>query len=1334
MAGNGYDGVSYGGVPYERGNSFVIPYTVAEGTALKYNEYLIRNVAIADAWSSTDKTANITLSNVDKTAMVSASAFAAVRSTTKRSAGPYYAEFVISSVASDMRVGLKSSSSSINDTTSAFSLSQNGDLRNTSNTLMGNIGSLQAGDVVGVAWNANYVWFRRNSGYWNNNATANPSLAANGFACSFGSATFGLWFTSSTINISTVVRTTAAALTFNPPGGFQSWMAERLSVVDGWDVNDKADDIVLPITGQHRLATTIDTAILGARSSTRVVNGTPGKHFLQWVIGNYPPVNVGIQSYSAGLTNSADAVHVYLTNGDIKVPPSGTVVGNIGGSVGIDDVITAAWDTGTEEVWFRKNLGNWNNNAAANPDTGVGGISVAGAANIAHAAWFATMGAIGDIVTLRTRKDDFSTTVTPERKNLVLHSQDFANAYWTGANVTRLDNVIVAPDSTTTASSFEATGATSLAHNTYNVGNKITNIPAGPCTLSIHGKYAGGQWLQLGSSTGVSSFANFDLANGVVGAKSADATSSIINVGNGWYRCTLTFTKTNNADMYAYINMLGSDVATFGAASIITGYILYIWGLQVEPHNKATPYVATTTAAVTVPAVVTPLEMPTDYLSWMGEAIGPPADRPVASSLSVAAPAISSSTLTQVHTLPAPLPINLTVPSYGVGTIVQRHELASPIATVSGLPVFGAILFKQTVPLATSALIVAPYVLGVPATMTQAHKIVAQPFAPLWSYTSPAIAQDHALTAANLSVAPVLDESTIKLVVPMFADDLTTSAPVIAAANATVRLALAASGFIGTGFGYANAVIHEINLLSAANLATGPPVLPATPWGVQRTFTAAAFATTAPTIGATALTQRHPCIATSHATSAPSFGAATFNQVYTLTAALAASSPTIGGSSINQKQVLPAPLSIFDVNYPVIPIGFLGQAGVFTPLPAAAGIPAIGVSTLAQRQVLTAAYAPKSPVIGSAIYSKNILPAPLAITAPSIGTSALTIALDVDALVAPVPVIGTPALKKVLTAANLTAPLPVIAAGVLKQAHALGADPLVVAPDIPTAYMSQAGVFSLVPLNVSEPVIGTAAFTQRQVLAAVALSVAVPSIGQGVYGRVIPAIALTVTSPSVGTGPVLRKVLTPSGFASPAPMLDDTAWLAVSITAADLAPTPTIGVGTIKQRHVFVGSSIAVVSPLTSPVVLGQAGVLQFMPLVAGQPTFTIPLLKQRHVLAATGCDGRAADDRCRHDRAGASVRHRGRAAIDCRACARARHQGDRADAPAHRGPRARRARARGRGAASGESTRHRSRLLGHHSDCQRRNLWPGSPCHRTGRDGSIAFRGYVCPWQGGPG
>jgi hypothetical protein len=71
--------------------------------------------------------------------------------------------------------------------------------------------------------------------------------------------------------------------------------------------------------------------------------------------------------------------------------------------------------------------------------------------------------------------------------------------------------------------------------------------------------------------------AYFDASTGVA-TSGASATASMTNVGNGWFRCTLSYTS-NTTSTQAYI-ATASGGATISSGDATKG--IYIWGAQLE--------------------------------------------------------------------------------------------------------------------------------------------------------------------------------------------------------------------------------------------------------------------------------------------------------------------------------------------------------------------------------------------------------------------------------------------------------------------------------------------------------------------------------------------------------------------------------------------------------------------------------------------------------------------------------------------------------------------------------------------------------------------------------
>jgi hypothetical protein len=179
-------------------------------------------------------------------------------------------------------------------------------------------------------------------------------------------------------------------------------------------------------------------------------------------------------------------------------------------------------------------------------------------------------------------------------QNLSSNSQTLASFGQT--NTTTTNNAAVAPDNTSTASSVVPTTSSAI-HRLYNTGSAINVINGITYTSSVYAKANGYRYLYLNQSSAFNAGATFDLQAGTV-LNGASGTSSIVSVGNGWYRCIITGTATSSqsASLYWSINNAYVVSDTTFAGDGTSG--LYMWGVQVELGSVANTYVPTTTTAI----------------------------------------------------------------------------------------------------------------------------------------------------------------------------------------------------------------------------------------------------------------------------------------------------------------------------------------------------------------------------------------------------------------------------------------------------------------------------------------------------------------------------------------------------------------------------------------------------------------------------------------------------------------------------------------------------------------------------------------------------------------
>jgi hypothetical protein len=174
-------------------------------------------------------------------------------------------------------------------------------------------------------------------------------------------------------------------------------------------------------------------------------------------------------------------------------------------------------------------------------------------------------------------------------ENEIVQSENFSSNSWNKSSnrVSITSDLITAPDGEVTADL-----ATWSTPNFSDALSQNKTITAGTYTASIYLKYNGSQWVQMffGSQGFGGGHGNFDLLNGVQG--SSLGSSSIEDVGDGWYRCSLTRTASINAStgLCATISVSSGTASRFGSG-IAGSY--YVWGAQLNKSSTAQTYART---------------------------------------------------------------------------------------------------------------------------------------------------------------------------------------------------------------------------------------------------------------------------------------------------------------------------------------------------------------------------------------------------------------------------------------------------------------------------------------------------------------------------------------------------------------------------------------------------------------------------------------------------------------------------------------------------------------------------------------------------------------------
>jgi len=177
------------------------------------------------------------------------------------------------------------------------------------------------------------------------------------------------------------------------------------------------------------------------------------------------------------------------------------------------------------------------------------------------------------------------------RTNLFTYTEELDNAAWSKTAVTTpvaSNNSILSPTGTLTADKLVPTNT---ASTTRNVVQGISVTSGKRYTLSLYAKAAELSKIGLMFGAGFSAtqrYAWFDLSIGVLGESQAGLTTSIVSVGNGWYRCSIS----NAASSNSALSTIGTYLTNGGFLDSIAGNGvngIYVWGLQVEETTSTIP-------------------------------------------------------------------------------------------------------------------------------------------------------------------------------------------------------------------------------------------------------------------------------------------------------------------------------------------------------------------------------------------------------------------------------------------------------------------------------------------------------------------------------------------------------------------------------------------------------------------------------------------------------------------------------------------------------------------------------------------------------------------------
>jgi hypothetical protein len=179
----------------------------------------------------------------------------------------------------------------------------------------------------------------------------------------------------------------------------------------------------------------------------------------------------------------------------------------------------------------------------------------------------------------------------PQRTNIALFSEQFDNAVWTKTRTTVSANSLVSPDGNLNADKIDETATTGV----HQISATIT-VTAGVHTMSVFAKKGERNFVRVYEDT-TANGAYFNLNTGVIGTiDGPTATAKIEDYGNGWYRCSVTYTE---GGIICRIRVAVAQQDAEASYSGTAGNGIYAWGAQCEAGAYATSYIPTLSTSVT---------------------------------------------------------------------------------------------------------------------------------------------------------------------------------------------------------------------------------------------------------------------------------------------------------------------------------------------------------------------------------------------------------------------------------------------------------------------------------------------------------------------------------------------------------------------------------------------------------------------------------------------------------------------------------------------------------------------------------------------------------------
>jgi hypothetical protein len=200
------------------------------------------------------------------------------------------------------------------------------------------------------------------------------------------------------------------------------------------------------------------------------------------------------------------------------------------------------------------------------------------------------------------------------RTNLLTYSEDFTDAAWFGLNTATLAIDATGPDGETSAVTLADSGAT--GSGSVSLTETVTVATSTAYTFSVFAKADQLSWVALQArnfTTPSNGQAFFNLSDGTVGTTDTGYTASVQDFGNGWYRCSITFT-TDASDTSGALDIRAATADTNAACDLDGTSSILVYGAQFEAGPTPSSYIPT--VGSTVERAAETLTIPAANLPW----------------------------------------------------------------------------------------------------------------------------------------------------------------------------------------------------------------------------------------------------------------------------------------------------------------------------------------------------------------------------------------------------------------------------------------------------------------------------------------------------------------------------------------------------------------------------------------------------------------------------------------------------------------------------------------------------------------------------------------------